>query len=309
VSLQIGMMGLGRMGANMARRLAHGGAEVVGFDTDADARSALAASAGCSTVDNMEALIHALPAPRIVWLMVPAGEQTEETIAALALQLASEDVIVDGGNAFYNDSVRRAVELASYGVRFVDCGVSGGIRGLEQGYALMFGGSPAAARAIEPFVKLLAPAPDRGWLHCGPSGSGHFVKMIHNGIEYGMMQSIAEGLALMKGKAEFGLDVAAIAEMWRHGSVVRSWLLDLTAEFLREDAELADIAPLVADSGEGRWTVAEAVEQGIPAPVLSLALLMRFASQGKGEYADRVLAMMRKGFGGHKVARAERDDA
>jgi 6-phosphogluconate dehydrogenase len=309
VSLQIGMMGLGRMGANMARRLAHGGAEVVGFDTDADARSALAASAGCSTVDNMEALIHALPAPRIVWLMVPAGEQTEETIAALAPQLASEDVIVDGGNAFYKDSVRRAVELASYGVRFVDCGVSGGIWGLEQGYALMFGGSPAAARAIEPFAKLLAPAPDRGWLHCGPSGSGHFVKMIHNGIEYGMMQSIAEGLALMKGKAEFGLDVAAIAEMWRHGSVVRSWLLDLTADFLREDAELADIAPLVADSGEGRWTVAEAVEQGIPAPVLSLALLMRFASQGKGEYADRLLAMMRKGFGGRKVAPAERDDA
>jgi 6-phosphogluconate dehydrogenase len=309
MSLQIGMVGLGRMGANMARRLARGGAEVVGFDSDADARASFAASPGCSAVDDMEALIHALSAPRIVWLMVPAGEPTEETIAALAPRLASEDVIVDGGNAFYKDSVRRAVELASYGVRFVDCGVSGGIWGLEQGYALMFGGSPAAGRAIEPFVKLLAPAPDRGWLHCGPSGSGHFVKMIHNGIEYGMMQSIAEGLALMKGKAEFGLDVAAIAEMWRHGSVVRSWLLDLTAEFLREDAELADIAPLVADSGEGRWTVAEAVEQGIPAPVLSLALLMRFASQGKGEYADRVLAMMRNGFGGHKVASAERDDA
>jgi 6-phosphogluconate dehydrogenase len=309
MSLQIGMVGLGRMGAKMARRLARGGAEVVGFDSDADARASFAASSGCSAVDDMEALIHALSAPRIVWLMVPAGEPTEETIAALAPRLASEDVIVDGGNAFYKDSVRRAVELASYGVRFVDCGVSGGIWGLEQGYALMFGGSPAAARVIEPFVKLLAPAPDRGWLHCGPSGSGHFVKMIHNGIEYGMMQSLAEGLALMKGKEDFGLDVAAIAEMWRHGSVVRSWLLDLTAEFLREDAELADIAPLVADSGEGRWTVAEAVEQGIPAPVLSLALLMRFASQGKGEYADRLLAMMRKGFGGHKVAPAERDDA
>ena len=219
-------------------------------------------------------------------------DQVEQAVCAL---------IVDGGNAYYKDSVRRAVELASYGVRFVDCGVSGGVWGLEQGYALMFGGSPGAARAIEPFVKLLAPAPDRGWLHCGPSGSGHFVKMIHNGIEYGVMQALAEGFALMKSKAEFGLDVAAIAEMWRHGSVVRSWLLDLTAEFLREDAELADVAPLVADSGEGRWTVAEAIEQGIPAPVLSLALLMRFASQGKGEYADRVLAMMRKGFGGHKV--------
>jgi len=250
----------------------------------------------------MAALIHALPSPRIVWLMVPAGQHTEETIAALAPQLLAEDVIVDGGNAFYKDSVRRAVELTSYGIRFVDCGVSGGIWGLEQGFALMFGGSPAAARAIEPIVKLLAPAPDRGWLHCGPSGSGHFVKMIHNGVEYGMMQSLAEGLALLKGKADFQLDVAAVAEMWRHGSVVRSWLLDLTAAFLSEGVELSDIAPLVADSGEGRWTVNEAIEQGIPAPVLSLALMMRFASQGKGEYADRLLAMMRKGFGGHKVA-------
>jgi 6-phosphogluconate dehydrogenase len=302
VSVHVGMVGLGRMGASMARRLARGGVEVIGFDPDADARAALADTSGCSVVEEMAALIHALPAPRVVWLMVPAGEPTEETIAALAPRLAPEDVIVDGGNAFYKDSVRRAVELASYGVRFVDCGVSGGIWGLEQGYALMFGGSPAAVRAIEPLVKLLAPAPDRGWLHCGPSGSGHFVKMIHNGVEYGMMQSLAEGLALLKGKTEFGLDVAAVAEMWRHGSVVRSWLLDLTATFLREDVELADVAPLVADSGEGRWTVNEAIELGIPAPVLSLALLMRFASQGKGEYADRLLAMMRKGFGGHKMA-------
>jgi 6-phosphogluconate dehydrogenase len=301
--MHIGMVGLGRMGANMARRLARGGVNVVGFDPDAEARAALAATKGCIVVEDMEALIHALPAPRIVWLMVPAGEHTEETIAALTPRLLAEDVIVDGGNAFYKDSVRRAVELASYGGRYVYCGVSGGVWGLEDGYALMFGGSPAAARAIEPAVKLLAPAPDRGWLHCGPSGSGHFVKMIHNGIEYGMMQALAEGLALLKGKAEFALDVAAVAEMWRHGSVVRSWLLDLTTEFLREDAELSDIAPHVADSGEGRWTVAEAIEQGIPAPVLSLALLMRFASQGKAAYADRVLAMMRKSFGGHKVAR------
>jgi 6-phosphogluconate dehydrogenase len=309
MSLQVGMIGLGRMGANMARRLAHGGAEVIGFDPDAAARAALAGTAGCGAVEDMAALIHALPAPRVVWLMVPAGEQTEETIAALAPRLSSEDVIVDGGNAFYKDSVRRAVELASYGVRFVDCGVSGGVWGLEHGYALMFGGSPAAARAIEPIVRLLAPAPDRGWLHCGPSGSGHFVKMIHNGVEYGMMQSLAEGLALLKGKAEFGLDVAAVAEMWRHGSVVRSWLLDLTAEFLREDVELTDVAPLVADSGEGRWTVAEAIQQGIPAPVLTLALLMRFASQGKGDYADRVLAMMRKSFGGHKVTLMPRNES
>jgi 6-phosphogluconate dehydrogenase len=299
--MQVGMVGLGRMGGNMARRLARGGIDVVGFDPDAEARSSLAATPHCTVVDDMAALVHALAAPRIVWLMVPAGELTEETIAALAPRLAAEDVIVDGGNAFYKDSVRRAVELASYGVRFVDCGVSGGIWGLEEGYALMFGGSPAAARAIEPIVKALAPAPDRGWLHCGPSGSGHFVKMVHNGIEYGMMQSLAEGFAILKAKDEFALDVAAVAEMWRHGSVVRSWLLDLTAEFLRHDAELADIAPVVADSGEGRWTAAEAIELGIPAPVLALALSMRFASQGKGAYADRVLAMMRKGFGGHPV--------
>jgi len=299
--MQIGMMGLGRMGGNMARRLANGGLTVVGFDPDAAARATFGDSEGCMAADSLEALIHSLPAPRIVWLMVPAGERTEATIAELAPRLLAEDVIVDGGNAFYKDSMRRAVELASYGIRFIDCGVSGGVWGLEQGYALMFGGSPAAARAIEPLVKLLAPAPDRGWLHCGPSGSGHFVKMIHNGIEYGMMQAMAEGIALLKGKEEFGLDVAAIAEMWRHGSVVRSWLLDLTAQFLHQDSELADIEPVVADSGEGRWTALEAIHQGVPAPVMSLALIMRFASQGGGEYTDKLLAMMRKSFGGHMV--------
>ena len=303
--MQVGMIGLGRMGANMARRLARASVEVTGFDPVAAARAALADTPGCAVVEDLAALVHALPAPRIVWRMVPAGELTEETIADLAPRLTAEDVIVDGGNAFYKDSVRRAVELASYGVRFVDCGVSGGVWGLEQGYALMFGGSPAAARAIEPIVQILAPAPDRGWLHCGPSGSGHFVKMIHNGIEYGMMQSLAEGLALLEAKGEFSLDVAAVAEMWRHGSVVRSWLLDLTAEFLGKDAELANIAPVVADSGEGRWTVAEAVALGVPTPVLALALSMRFSSQGKGDYADRLLAMMRKGFGGHPVTAAK----
>jgi len=304
MTLHIGMVGLGRMGANMARRLALGGVAVIGFDPDANARAAFSTVAGCQSVDSLEAMIHALPPMRVVWLMVPSGHPTEATIAELAPRMHAEDVLVDGGNAFYKDSVRRAVDLASYGVRFVDCGVSGGVWGLENGYALMFGGSPAAAREIEPFARILAPSPDSGWLHCGPSGSGHFVKMIHNGIEYGMMQAVAEGMALLKGKQEFELDVAAIAEMWRHGSVVRSWLLDLTAEFLRADAELADVAPIVADSGEGRWTALEAIEQGVPAPVMSLALIMRFASQGKGDYTDRLLAMMRKGFGGHKIERA-----
>jgi len=299
--MHIGIVGLGRMGANMARRLATGGVSVVGYDPAADARAALAADSSCSCVDSLDALVHALPTPRVVWLMVPAGERTDAVLADLTPRLHSEDVIVDGGNAFYKDSVRRAVELASYGIRFVDCGVSGGIWGRTQGYALMFGGSHAAAHAIEPYARILAPAADRGWLHCGPSGSGHFVKMIHNGIEYGMMQALAEGLALIDGKDEFELDVAAIAEMWRHGSVVRSWLLDLTADFLREDSALTDIAPQVADSGEGRWTVVEAVEQGVPASVLTLALMARFASQGNADYTSKVLAMMRNSFGGHRV--------
>jgi 6-phosphogluconate dehydrogenase len=301
MSLHIGMVGLGRMGANMARRLAAGGVTVAGFDPAPEARAAFAAIAQCSAADSLEALVHALPPPRIVWLMVPAGKVTEAVLAELGPRLHSEDIIVDGGNAFYKDSVRRAVELASYGIRFIDCGVSGGVWGLDNGYALMFGGSPAAAREIEAMVKILAPAPDRGWLHCGPSGSGHFVKMIHNGIEYGMMQALAEGFSLLKGKPDFELDVAAIAEMWRHGSVVRSWLLDLTADLLRDDAELDDVAPVVADSGEGRWAALEAIEQGVPAPVLSIALMMRLASQGKGDYGDKLLAMLRKGFGGHKV--------
>jgi 6-phosphogluconate dehydrogenase len=298
--MQLGMVGLGRMGANMARRLAAGGVSVVGYDPDPVARAAFAQD-GTVALDALDALVHALAAPRVLWMMVPAGERTETTLATLAPKLSAEDVVVDGGNAWYKDSVRRAVELARYGVRFVDCGVSGGVWGREQGYALMFGGSAGAARAIEPYVRILAPSPERGWLHCGPNGAGHFVKMIHNGIEYGMMQSLAEGLALIGNKREFDLDVAAVAEAWRHGSVVRSWLLDLTAAFLKNDASLDDIAPVVADSGEGRWTVAEAVEQGIPAPVLSLALMTRFASQGRGDYADKLLAMMRKSFGGHPV--------
>jgi len=251
--------------------------------------------------ESLQALVRALAPQRVVWLMVPAGNVTELAIQDIWPELAAGDVIVDGGNAHYKDSERRAAALASAGVRFVDCGVSGGVWGLENGYALMYGADADAARAIEPYAQVLAPAADEGWLHCGPPGSGHFVKMIHNGIEYGMMQAFAEGFALMKRKPGFDLDVAKIAETWRHGSVVRSWLLDLTAEFLARDAELADVAPVVADSGEGRWTVQEAVEQGLPAPVLTLALMARFASQGGDDYANKMLAMMRKGFGGHAV--------
>ncbi len=301
--MQIGLVGLGRMGGNMARRLARGGVRVVGFDPDAPASEALAAEGVIARASSVIELAHALSPPRVVWLMVPAGVATELAIEELWSELAAGDVIVDGGNANYKDSQRRAIALGAAGLHFVDCGVSGGVWGLNDGYSLMFGGSLQAARMLAPYARILAPAPDRGWLHCGPAGSGHFVKMIHNGIEYGMMQAMAEGFALLDGKKDFGLDLAAIAQTWRHGSVVRSWLLDLTAEFLADDAKLADVAPRVADSGEGRWTVNEAIEQGTSAPVLALALMSRFDSQGKADFAHKLLAMMRKGFGGHAVIR------
>ena len=301
--MDIGIVGLGRMGGNMARRLARGGVRVTGFDVDPLARDTLAADA-IAGVDTLAALVSALPSPRVVWMMVPAGDVTERTLDALAPLLARGDLIVDGGNANYKDSQRRATAMAARSIHYVDCGVSGGVHGLAQGYALMFGATAEAAGMLAPYARILAPAPDAGWLHCGPAGAGHFVKMIHNGIEYGMMQALAEGFALMHNRSDLELDVAAIAETWRHGSVVRSWLLDLTARFLADDRDLAGIAPFVADSGEGRWTVQEAVEQGVPAPVLSLALMARFASQGKDDYAARVLAMMRKGFGGHAVVSA-----
>ncbi|MEW5944321.1 MAG: phosphogluconate dehydrogenase (NAD(+)-dependent, decarboxylating), partial [Pseudomonadota bacterium] len=272
---KIGMVGLGRMGANMARRLARGGAQVVAYNRHFEVAEKLAKETGLAAARSLEELVAQLEVPRVVWLMLPAGDATQQAMDQLASLLAPGDILVDGANAFYKDSQRRAAELAPRGIRFVDAGVSGGVWGLENGYALMVGGEAAAMAPLEPFLKVLAPAPDKGWLHCGPVGSGHFVKMVHNGIEYGMMQAFAEGLALLKGKQDFNLDLAAISEMWRHGSVVRSWLLDLTAEFLKNDQQLDAIAPYVSDSGEGRWTAFEAVEQGIPAPVMSLALMMR----------------------------------
>jgi len=299
--MQIGMVGLGRMGANMARRMARKAVQVAAFDLSPAARGALEQETGVALYAELTALVAALPPPRIVWVMLPSGEITEEALQTLASLLAPGDVLVDGGNANYKDSRRRAGWLAGRGIGFVDAGVSGGVWGLENGYALMLGGAKEAVAKIEPFAKALAPAPDRGWIHCGPAGAGHYVKMIHNGIEYGMMQAYAEGLSMMKAKSEFDLDLAAITEMWRHGSVVRSWLLDLTAEFLKNGQSLESIRPIVADSGEGRWTAIEAIELGLPAPVMSLALMARFASQGQDDYASKLLAMMRAGFGGHAV--------
>jgi len=299
--MKMGFAGLGKMGGNMVRRLRRGGIEVVGFDRDAAVVDALAGDVGITAAYSLQQLVAELPVPRLVWLMLPAGEVTEAAVQQALPLLTPGDVLVDGGNSFYKDSMRRAAAAAAVGVHYVDAGVSGGIWGLEQGYALMAGGAPQAFARVEPAVRVLAPGPDTGWLHCGPAGSGHFVKMIHNGIEYGMMQAYAEGFALMKARADFGLDLGAIAEMWRHGSVIRSWLLDLTAQFLASDQQLADVVPIVADSGEGRWTAMEAIEQGVPAPVMSLALMMRNASQGGDDYSAKLLAKMRQGFGGHAL--------
>ena len=300
----VALVGLGKMGANMARRLARAGLGVAAFDAADGARATLAAEPAIALAATLADAVEMLAAPRVVWLMLPAGAPTETTIAALLELLAPGDVIVDGANADYRDSVRHAAEAAARGVHAVDAGVSGGIWGLANGYGLMLGGTPEAVAPVLPLARALAPAPDRGWVHCGPPGAGHFVKMVHNGIEYGLMQAYAEGFALMRDKREFGLDLAAIAGSWRDGSVVRSWLLDLTTDMLRADAGFAGVSPTVADSGEGRWTVREAIDLGTPLPVISAALMNRFATQGRDDYAAKFLAQLRHAFGGHFVPKA-----
>jgi 6-phosphogluconate dehydrogenase len=300
--LEIGLYGLGRMGGNMARRLARGGVRVLAHNRSFEVTEGIAAEeANVVACRSLAEMIAGLQAPRVVWLMLPAGAATEAALAELAGKLAPGDLVVDGANGYYKEAQRRALELAERGLAFADVGVSGGIWGLANGYCLMAGGEKEAVARIEPFLQLLAPTPDRGWLHAGPAGAGHFTKMVHNGIEYGMMQAFAEGFALMRAKEEFDLDLAGIAELWRHSSVVRSWLLDLTADFLKDDQRLGAIEPFVSDSGEGRWTALEAIEQGVPTPVMTLALMSRFDSQGKADFGNRMLAMMRKGFGGHAV--------
>lgn len=299
--MEMGFIGLGRMGANMVRRLSRSKVKLALYNRNFDVTKAVAEECDGIPTQSIVELVQQLSTPRIVWLMLPAGNVTEQYIDELIPLLSPGDIIVDGANSWFKDSLRRADKLKQQQIHFIDAGVSGGIWGLENGYAIMIGGEADAFKQVEKFIKILAPSEDKGWLHCGPAGSGHYVKMVHNGIEYGMMQAFAEGFSLMKSRDDFNLDIAKIAEMWRHGSVVRSWLLDLSAEFLANDQILNDIAPYVGDSGEGRWTAIEAIEQGIPAPVMSLALMMRYTSQGNNDYASKLLSMMRKGFGGHAV--------
>jgi 6-phosphogluconate dehydrogenase len=296
--MRAGMVGLGRMGASMATRLLDAGHDLVVFDVAPEAAAPLA-ERGATTVASLQEFAERLAPPRVVWLMVPAGAVTEATVQTLTPLLEGGDLLVDGGNSLYKDSVRRAAELGELGIDFVDAGTSGGIWGLREGYSLMVGGSDDAVARVRPLLESLAPAPDRGWAHVGPAGAGHFVKMIHNGIEYGMMQAYAEGFALLRRKEEFALDLAEVAEVWRHGSVVRSWLLDLTAGVLEQDPDLSGVAPYVADSGEGRWTVAEAIDLDVPAPVITLSLIQRLRSRDEASYGDRLLAALRREFGGH----------
>nr|SPS05199.1 putative 6-phosphogluconate dehydrogenase [Candidatus Nitrotoga fabula] len=303
--MKLAMIGLGKMGGSMARRLLRAGMEVVGYDHDPEVVAQLSAKDGMSAAASVADAVAQLPIPRIVWLMLPSGEPTEQQIQALAPMLSAGDIIVDGGNSNYHDSQRRGTWLAGQGIGFMDAGTSGGVWGLENGYCLMVGGSVGVVKTMQPVLQVLAPSPEHGWARVGPVGAGHFAKMIHNGIEYGMMQSLAEGLELLRGKQEFDLDLAQITELWRHGSVVRSWLLDLTAEALQANQDLETIAPYVPDSGEGRWTVIESVDQGVATPVLTSALQMRFASRNEMGYGFRLLSLMRNAFGGHEVKQTE----
>jgi len=303
--MQLGLIGLGKMGANMNQRILRGGHQTVVYNRSPEPVRA-AVQMGALGADSIADLVSKLTAPRAVWIMVPAGAPTEDMVETLIGLLAPDDIIVDGGNSNYKDTIRRAARAAQHGLHYIDCGTSGGIWGITEGYSLMIGGEKAPVERLRPIFETLAPAPDKGWGHVGPSGAGHFVKMVHNGIEYGMMQALAEGFEIMKGKSDFNMDMHQIAEIWRHGSVVRSWLLDLTARALEADANLSEIAPWVADSGEGRWTVAEAIDQDIPAPVITLSLMMRFVSRQDDSYAARLLAAMRNQFGGHAVKRDER---
>jgi 6-phosphogluconate dehydrogenase len=298
--MELGMVGLGKMGGNMTVRLVKGGHTVVGFARKKDVVDVVVKQ-GAKGADSLASLVQQLKPPRVVWLMIPSGDPVDQTLDQLHGLLAPGDYIVDGGNSYYRDTLRRAALVRSWGFRFVDVGTSGGVWGLKEGYSMMVGGEPADVEHIRPILETLAPGPDKGWGRMGAVGSGHFVKMVHNGIEYGMMQAYAEGFAVMQAKADFALDLHQISAVWRYGSVVRSWLLELTEEALAENPTLKGIAPYVVDSGEGRWTVTEALELNIPAPVITLALQQRLRSREADPFTEKLLAMMRNKFGGHEI--------
>jgi len=298
--MELAMIGLGKMGANMATRLLRGGHQLVAYDLNEENIRALEAE-GAAGARTLEAVVAKLSAPRVVWVMVPSGNPTEQTIIDLAEVLSPGDIVIDGGNSNYRDTMRRGTMLKEKGLHFVDVGTSGGVWGLTEGYSMMVGGDEGPVENLRPILETLAPAPDQGWGRVGPSGSGHFVKMVHNGIEYGLMQAYAEGFELMQKKSEFGLDLPQIAEIWRFGSVVRSWLLDLIANALTENPSLEGIAAYVTDSGEGRWTVVEAIDLDCAIPIISMALQRRFRSRDEAPFSDKLLAAMRQQFGGHAV--------
>ncbi len=301
--MELGMIGLGKMGGNMTKRLLKGGHQMVVYNRGLAAIKEAEKNGALGTT-SLEDLVNKMTPPRAIWIMVPAGDPTETVFNSLTAHLSSGDIVIDGGNSNYKDTMRRAEALKEQGFNLVDVGTSGGIWGLADGYSMMIGGETTAVEKLRPIFETLAPGPERGWGHVGPSGAGHFVKMVHNGIEYGVMQAYAEGFDLLKAKSRFDLDLHQVAEIWRFGSVIRSWLLDLTAEALKDDQDLSAIKSWVPDSGEGRWMVAEAIDLDVPAPVITLSLLMRLVSRQEEGYAAKLLAAMRNQFGGHSVKRA-----
>ncbi len=298
--MQLGMIGLGKMGANMAQRLLNGSHKVIGFDPAAQARKKLEENGGGSA-DSLKALVAALPAPRVLWMMVPSGKVTNDTVSALLDILEKGDTMIDGGNSNYKDSLGHAAACAAKGINYVDCGTSGGVWGLKEGYSMMVGGDEKVVANLKPIFETLAPGKDKGWGRVGPVGAGHFTKMVHNGIEYGLMQAYAEGFSILRHKEAFELDLQQVGEIWRYGSVVRSWLLELTTDALGKNPNLDGIAPYVPDSGEGRWTVDAAIELSVPAPVITLALMERFRSRDVDSFSDKLLSAMRNEFGGHAI--------
>ncbi len=302
--MELGLVGLGRMGGNMVQRLLAGVHSIVGYDPNQETVESVVQQ-GAVGVSSLEALVNTLSTPRAVWVMVPAGKLTEDTVNTLADLMSAGDTIIDGGNSNYKDSMRRTAKFSERGLYFLDAGTSGGIWGLKEGYSMMVGGDRDAFSRLESLFQTLAPAPDKGYAHVGPSGAGHFVKMVHNGIEYGLIQAYVEGFELMVAKREFELDLTEVSELWRYGSVVRSWLLDLTASALEEDSSLDSIQAYVDDSGEGRWAVEESIELGVPLPVITLALQARFRSRQDQPYGAKLLAAMRNQFGGHAVKKAD----